>query len=428
MKSMMKPTGHAWLIFLLSASFLFYKYILQISPSVMSTELMHTYSLTGTSLGFLVGFYYYTYLIMQIPSGILLDKYGVRLVTSIAVLICALGIFLFAVTQSFFIACIARSLIGFGAAFATTSYMKSCSMWFPPHYFTLLSGLFGTACMLGAGTAEAPLAHLVNYLGWRDTLLICSLGGLVLAILFWLLVADKHSESLWPVSDKSEFHIREVWTLFRKRSNWPLILYGGLAFTPVSVFGGLWGVPFLTTVYQLPQSVAATSISLVFFGFAVGGVVVGWIGKYHERKWPLLMMGTLSATLCLSVVLYIPQLPIGLLNTLIFGFGFGSSSFLLSYSIAKSTNSLALVGTVIGVINMGDPICGALAEPLIGKILDAHWLGQFTHGARVFSVHAYHLGLSVLIGYLVLALLCGCFIKETVYTPLNLTKDDHDLF
>ena len=412
MNNSAKPTSHAWLIFLLSASFLFYKYILQISPAIMSNELMQTFSLTGTSLGFLVGSYYYTYLIMQIPSGVLLDKYGVRTVTVIAILLCAIGGFLFAISWSFNIAYFSRLLIGFGAAFATTSYMKFSSIWFPPNYFTLLSCLFGTACMLGAGTAQAPLAHLVHYLGWRGTLLVCGLGGIILAVLFGSLITDKKKPSLSAVSEKSEFHFRDIWSLFQKRNNWPLILYGGLAFTPVSVFGGLWGVPFLITAYALPKSVAATSVSLVFFGFAAGGILVGWISKYYEKKWSILMLGTTSATLSLMIVLYIPHLPLWLLNMTIFSFGLGSSGFLVSYSIAKSTNSITLVGTVIGVMNMGDPIFGALAEPLIGKILDLYWDGKLIQGGRVFSLEAYHLGLSVLVGYMVLALLSGYFIKE----------------
>lgn len=88
MNNSVKPNIYAWLVFFLSACFLFYKYILQISPAVMTTDLMKAYSLTGTSLGFLVGFYFYTYMIMQIPSGILLDKFGARVFTSIAILSC----------------------------------------------------------------------------------------------------------------------------------------------------------------------------------------------------------------------------------------------------------------------------------------------------------------------------------------------------
>jgi MFS family permease len=406
------PKTYSWLIFLISASFLFYKYILQISPSVMTNELMNAYSLTGTSLGFLVGFYYYTYLIMQIPSGILLDKYGTRLVTSIAIFLCALGGLLFAMTQSFVIACYARLLIGLGASFATTSYMKLCSIWFPARYFPLLSGLFGTACMLGACTAEAPLAYFVHGFGWRNTLLFCGLSGVLLSLLFSFFVTNQYKTVGNYAVDKVEFRIRQLGVLFRSRHNLALILYGGLAFTPVAVFGGLWGTPFLTVAYMLSKSAAATAVSLVFLGFAVGGVVIGWLGNHYIKKLPIVIGGTASAILCLIAILYVPHMPLWLLYTAIFLFGFGSSSFLLSYAIARSTNSVALVGTVIGIINMGDPICGAFAEPLIGKILDLHWGGLYVNGARAFSIHAYHLGLSVLIGYLILALLCCYFIKE----------------
>lgn len=413
--SIAKPKAYAWVVFFLSACFLFYKYILQVSPAVMTNDLMRAYSLTGTSLGFLVGFYFYTYMIMQIPSGILLDRYGARKLTSIAILLCACGTLLFSQTHSFVIACFARLLIGFGAAFATTSYMKISSIWFSPQYFALLSGLFGTACMAGAGTAEAPLAWLVNHTNWRTTLVCCAIAGFILCLLFWFFVTDKKTEEL--AKDKTapkanQFKLRELVSLLRNKSNLPLILYGGLAFTPVSVFGGLWGVPYLMAAYALPKTTAATSVSLAFFGFAIGGIFIGWIGKQMQRQLPVIATGTTLALFFICIVLYIPHLPVWLLNSCIFLFGFSASSFLQSYTIAKNINSFALVGTVIGVINMGDPLCGAFAEPFIGKILDLHWAGLSVDHVRIFSVHAYQLGLSVLPGYLLLALLCCCCIKE----------------
>lgn len=380
----------------------------------MTHDLMKTYSLTGTSLGFLVGFYFYTYLIMQIPSGILLDKYGERKLTSIAILLCACGALIFAKTDSFAIACFGRLLIGFGAAFATTSYMKLASNWFPPQYFPLLSGLFGSACMAGAGTAEAPLAWLVNHMGWRNTMAFCAVIGFILCVLLWIFVNEKKRviSSEIKSSHDTPFHFRDLAKLIQNKSNWPLILYGGLAFTPVSVFGGLWGVPYLIAAYGLSKTVAASSVSLAFFGFAFGGLLVGWLGKYAAKQLPIIVIGTTNALIFLAIVLYAPSLPLWLLNTCIFLFGFFASSFLLSYAIAKNINSAALVGTVIGVINMGDPLCGAIAEPLIGKILDLHWQGVTIDNVRIFSIHAYHLGLSVLSIYLLLALLCCYFINE----------------
>jgi MFS family permease len=412
-KSLSKPTRSAWLVFFFSACFLFYKYILQVSPSVMSSELMSTYSLSGTTLGFLVGFYFYTYLIMQIPSGILLDHYGPRKVTTFAIFLCACGILIFSQTSSFAIACVARLMIGFGAAFATTSYMKLSNSWFPTQYFSLLSGLFGAACMTGAGTAQAPLAWLIRLSSWRHALVLCAIAGFILCILFFLLVRDypKQTQSL-----NLQAEGRFTWTgfiqLFKKASNWPLLLYGGLAFTPVSVFGGLWGAPYLMAAYHLTKTTAASSVSLVFFGFAIGGILTGFIGKAVKKQLPIMTIGTSLALVCLCLILYTSGLPLLLLNTLIFLLGFFTSSFLLTYAIARNINNLALVATVIGVINMGDPLCGGIAEPLIGKILDLHWNGQLVDNARVFSVHAYHLGLSTLSIYFILALICCAFIKE----------------
>lgn len=164
--------------------------------------------------------------------------------------------------------------------------------------------------------------------------------------------------------------------------------------------------------YHLSKSSAASSVSLIFFGFAIGGILTGLLGKRAKKQLPIIVIGTGLALICMSLILYGPVFNLIILNTLIFLVGFFTSSFLLCYAIARNINNTAVVATVIGVINMGDPLCGGIAEPLIGKILDLHWNGQLVNNARVFSVHAYHLGLSMLSIYFILALICCAFIKE----------------
>lgn len=405
-------TAYAWTVIFFSAAFLFYKYTLQISPAVMSAELMKDHALTATGLGFLAGVYFFTYLLMQIPSGILLDRYGVRRFTTLAIFLCALGALLFSQAHSFLLACIARLFIGFGAAFATTSYMKLASACFPASYSALLSGLFGTACMTGAGTAGLPLAWLISKIDWRQTILLCSLIGFGLTIAFWLVLKRKESEFFASQSQSEPFNGKALLHLFRKKSNWALILYSGLAFTPISVFGGLWGVPYIMAAYPVPKDTAAFLVSLTFFGFAFGGMVMGWIGKQLQNKLPMMKGGAACTLFFFIVLLYIPSLPYWALSVVIFSFGFSASSFVMAYTIAKNINSQALVATVVGVINIGDPFCGALADPLIGKILDLHFEGHSINQVKFFSVHAYQLGLSVLTFYLLLAILCCYFINE----------------
>lgn len=409
---MQKPTKCAWLLILLAAAFLFYKYILQISPAVIAHDLMQSYQLTATALGFMVGFYFYTYLIMQIPSGILLDHYGIEKIGPLAILICALGALLFSQTTSFGLACLARLMIGFGGAFATLTYFKIAASYFPPRYFPMFSGLFGTACMTGAGTAGAPLAVLVNHVGWRTTILLCGLIGLLLALLFWRALKSPRLQPV-AVTEMQPFTWQAFMGILKNKLNWPLIWYGGLAFTPVSVFGGLWGAPFLMAAYHLPRVAAGSSISLVFFGFAIGGLIIGYLGQRRQKKLPVVVLATSLELIFLAIVIYLPYLPIWLLNACIFGFGFCASGFLLSYDIAKNLNPVSLVGTVIGIINMSDPLCGGVTEPLIGKILDVQWQGEMVDQVRVFSVTAYQWGLSVLVLLLFLALVCCYFINES---------------
>ncbi len=157
MKNLLKKNYYPWVVLALCASFLFYKYILQISPSVMTTQLMENFHINGTGLGNLAATYFYTYLIAQLLVGPLLDRFNPRILTALAMLICAIGIATFSQAQTLGVALLSRSLIGVGAAFATVSYLKIAAGWFKPNQFAFVSGLLATAAMVGSMTAQLPM-------------------------------------------------------------------------------------------------------------------------------------------------------------------------------------------------------------------------------------------------------------------------------
>ena len=154
----------------LCASFLFYKYVLQIYPSIITDQLMNEFQLTGAGLGNLAATFYYAYMITQLFVGVMLDKYSARWITSGAIFCCALGVFLFSQMHSVLAAGLSRGLMGFGVAFATVAYMKLGSVWFPPRRYALITGLLASAAMAGAVFGQAPLAWIVSQLGWRQCL------------------------------------------------------------------------------------------------------------------------------------------------------------------------------------------------------------------------------------------------------------------
>src|SRR3990167_2881206 len=121
---------YAILVISLCACYLFYKYVLQIYPSIITQPLMQIFQITATDLGYLAATFYYTYTIMQIFTGVLIDKYGARRLSSFAILCCAIGAITFAYSYHLYLAIFSRALMGFGVAFATVAYMRVAAAWF----------------------------------------------------------------------------------------------------------------------------------------------------------------------------------------------------------------------------------------------------------------------------------------------------------
>lgn len=403
---------YPWIAWFVAAGFFFYKYLVQVSPSVMTNDLMRTFQVNGAGLGNLSAFYFYAYLCMQIPVGMMLDKYSPRLLTTAAILLCSVSTLVFSQTNTLEWACASRALMGAGAAFAAVSCFKLAAIWFAPKRFALVSGLFMTAAMLGAVGGQMPLSMLVQHAGWRTALEIVGIIGIVLGLIYFMVIRDKplqtdHS----PISHPPVLH--SLAYILKNKQAWLLSFYSGLAFAPVSVFGGLWGVPFLETAHGLSPTQAALAASSIFIGFAIGAPLLGWLSDFMGQRKPILILGTLLALICLTAVLYLPPTPLSVIMVLLSCFGFGASGFFTSFAMIRELFPLLLVATVLGIMNTFDSICEALFEPFVGALLDATWTGTTVDGIHHFSLHSYHLALLVLPLSLVLALVMLAFITET---------------
>lgn len=409
-------TIYPWIVFFLGACFFFYKYLVQVSPSVMTSDLMQAFHVNGVGLGNLSACYFYAYLVMQIPVGILLDKFSPRYLTAFAILVCGLSTYIFSETNSIWLACLSRAFIGFGAAFAAVSCFKAASIWFPPKRFALISGMCMTAAMLGAVGGQVPLSIITQDFGWRNALKLVSLLGIVLSIIYVLIIRDKTVDHSSRHADLSALHPLEI---LRSKQAWLLSWYSGLAFAPVSVFGGLWGVPFLEQAYHLSAAEAALAVSWIFIGFGIGAPLLGWLSDRMGKRKPLMLMGTLLACLCLIAVIY-GRAPNTLMISIYLSlFGFGASGFFISFSMIKEGFPILLTATVLGFMNTFDSICEALSEPLVGLVLDRGWDGDIVNGIHHFSTQGYQLALSLLPIYLVIAFVLLFFIQETHCKPYH---------
>ncbi|MDR3492659.1 MAG: MFS transporter [Gammaproteobacteria bacterium] len=404
-------TGYSILIISLCACFLFYKYILQIYPSVITDQLMAEFHLTGAGLGNLAATFYYALTVTQLFVGVMLDKYSARWITAIAIFLCALGVFLFSMSETVLTACLSRGLMGIGVAFATVSYMKLGSVWFTPRRYPLIGGLLATAAMAGAVFGQAPLSWLIGMWSWRTCLFVTGIIGFALALLFAFVVRDVPDELSHEIKKTPITH-KDILQVVKSKQNWLLTLYAGLAFSPVAVFGGLWGNPFIQQAYHLNKIQSASMVSLVFLGLGIGSPLLGILSGYLDVRRNLMFYCTLLSCAAITIVVYCHPLPSWLLAVLLFGFGFGLGAFVLVFTVGKELNKLSLTATVIAMINMSDPILDAITEPAIGKLLDVFWDGKIVNGVHYFSISSYHAALSVLPIYLICAALLLLRIKD----------------
>lgn len=406
-----------WIVWILGCVFYFYEFLLQVSPSVIGTELMHDFSITGQTLGILSGFYYYSYTPMQLPCGILMDRFGPHRMLTFATVICAISTLAFSMTDSLFTAFIARLMIGFGSAFAAVGTMKLASNWFSTKRFALLTGLMVTIGMLGAIGGEAPLALLVNTYGWRQSMFGIGIAGLFLAFCIFLIVKDKPLE---PVNSSTESNVmkqvpmlRSLFVLLKNKQLWLVAIYGSLMFMATPVFCGLWGVPFLMLKMTITKTTAANYVSLVFIGWAIASPLWGIYSNRIGLRKPPLYIGAIGAFISLILLIYAPIKASGLMQLLLLSFGIFSAGFLPSFSVAKELCSKHYVATGLGFMNMFNMIGIAFAQPFIGYILDKMWQGDLVNNVRIYSLDAYYIGLSILPIGILLALLLLPFLRET---------------
>ena len=381
----------AWLIWLISASFYSYEFFLRISPAVMTNELMRDFATDATLLGSLSAFYYYAYASMQIPIGLLLDRFGIRRLLSIAALVVSGGCFLFAYAHQLWLADISRILMGLGSAFSFIACLKLITNWFKAQYSAMVIGLTSTLGTMGAIFGDAPLAWLVEYLGdWRAVMLIAAGLGLVITTLIALVIRDKPMEHQVTAESMPPHRLWEtLLTLLTNRQTWIIALIGGLMVAPVSAFTELWSVPFLSLEYHLAKPDAAFLVSLMFVGIACGGPIHGFVSGLLGRRKPVLFVGIIGELVCLLLIIYIPSQPLWLLGILLILFGIFTSSMLLCFAINTELQPAWATGITIGFTNMLVMAGGTIFQPLVGYVLDKNWNGAIEHGEHIFTVGNY---------------------------------------
>ncbi len=390
-----------WTIWGLGAGFYLFAFFQRVAPGVITSELSLDFGLSAAALGHFSAFYFYSYVAMQIPTGILADIWGPRRLLTAGAAVAGLGCLLFAVSDSFQIAAIGRLLIGGSVAVAFICILKLAVHWLDPRQFALASGMALFIGIVGAVFAGVPLRLMVEAFGWRMVMGASALFPLIIAIAIWFFVRDDPKEKgyasyttheapddLNPWSHAFTGLVR----VFKYRNTWLLSLVPGGIVGSILSFAGLWGVPFLTTHHGMAKTNAAALCSAMLIAWALGGPVFGSLSDRLHRRRSLYIAGcsVVAAGWCLITI--IPAMPQTLLSSLLLVIGFSSGCMVLGFAFAKDSVPGPLAGTVSGVVNMGVMMGPMILQPAVGLMLDINWNGQSENGIKVYDISAYQSG------------------------------------
>ncbi|MEJ1995955.1 MAG: MFS transporter [Limibacillus sp.] len=405
------PDWRPWLVWLLAALTFTYAFVQRVSPSVMIDSLMADLAVGGAVLGNLSAFYFYIYAGMQIPIGMMIDRYGPRRLLAPALLLACGGSVLFAQAEAIETAYLARLMIGLGVAFGYVGSLKLATNWFPARRFALLSGLTMTFGMAGGFLGQAPLAAVVEGSGWRDTLLLLGGVALLLALLVWLIVRDRPAGIEEDEASRQESPFAGLKRVVTNRQNWLLALCSAAMTAPMLSMAGLWGVAWLMQSHGLARTEAAGITSVMFLGWALGSPAAGWASDRFGRPKRLMQAAMLLGLLGMIALFYLP-LPPALILPLMAVIGFNLGAMVTGFALARVSNPISVTGAAYAFVNAAVTATGALFQPLIGWLLDLNWSGEMAAGARIYDPEAYLIAFSVLPAFLAVAFAASLLIRE----------------
>lgn len=388
---------YKWRIWsLLTFSFvlsLFHRGAMGVISPFLATDL----NATATQISNIASVTFYSYALMQIPAGLLLDRYGYQIISALGILITGIGSILLGLTPYLTLAFWGRLFVGLGTSVIFISVLKAQSIWFSPKEFTKASGLLSFIGNMGGMLATFPLALLVGWIGWRFSMIGMGLVCLMISTLIFIYVKNSPEEygyqaegyKLEPVKIQLLSSLKEVLTNSAVWRNF-FALFTLVGCT--TAFSGVWGINYLTTMYSLTETQASFYISFILIGLIIGSLCINKIvSLFHHQISKCQGAASLVMTGCWIYFLLIAKgkPPLFLLPFIFFVMGFLASAHILSFTDVAHHCDTQNGGLASSLVNSGEFIASSLITLMIGFTLDLTFTGTVVDQVRHYSPAQY---------------------------------------
>lgn len=370
MSTLYERPYYPWLCWGIVAFIYLIQYGLLVLPSALTQQLQTAYAVSSTEIGVFSAAFLYTWVVMQIPCGMMFDKLNSRKLLFYSTLLLTLSCVLLAVSHHYWVGVFSRLLMGAAGAFSFVGALYLARNWFVVAIFPLIVGLTEAVSGIGEIGFPAIVTVLERTFSWRFVVLIIALLSLILALLVWMYVRDKQYESV-------KERVAE-WHDFKKTLKdpriWILGLYTGFGFAHYMVMADMWGIEFLQYKFHLSPIDAVLMNSIVIVGFTLGCPLVGWMARYFSEIRVILVCALFE----LAFLVTFAYSSVSIAGNIIFLFilGLMTAAIVLSFDVAERIVPRSHYGLTVGFINMFFGGVGILLMPVVGYVLHS---ARYTH-------------------------------------------------
>lgn len=329
------------------------------------------------------------YAAAQVPAGLLLDRFGSRVLIVCGAALMTSGQLVLALSESLPAAIGARAIVGLGDALTFISVLRLVPYWFEPARVPLVAQLTGICGQLGQVLSAVPFLAILTGRGWTPAYLSVAAFGLVVIVLALALIRNTpHGSAMTsePISLHTTLsRIKTVW--FRPGTRLGFFTHMGTQFS-VTVFALMWGVPYLTVAQGLSETAAGSLLTVSVVAAISAGIMIGiFTGRHPHRRSRLVLWIIASNALVWTVVLALPgPAPVWLLVVLIVVISVGGPGSMVGFDFARTFNPSHTLGTAQGMVNMGGFLAALLVMQAMGLILSGTDSYSFTSFRVAWSV------------------------------------------
>ncbi|HEU4855979.1 MAG TPA: MFS transporter [Rhodanobacteraceae bacterium] len=389
------PEGgaHAWGVWGAAAGIYFVAVFHRTSLSVAGIAAAERFHASPSQLATFMGLQLIVYAAMQLPVGILLDRFGSRRLLTGGIALMTAGQLGFAVSPSYPLALLSRVIVGLGDAMTFLSVLRLVAVWFPEARKPLLTQLTAIAGQLGAMLAALPIVGALHRFGWAPTYAGAAIIGLVVGGVMYVVVIDQPTPTDAPRADSLRMLLRGVqdcWSRpYTRVGAW---IYCACLFFP-SLLTLLWGYPYLVDGHGASPQLAAALLTMLLLVSIAGGPIVGaLVGRWPRVRLPLVCWWLAAAIVAWTLVLVWPgPAPSWTLVLLMVVAGAGSPIGLVGFDFASTSTPATQVGAAMALVNVTGYAATIAVIFGIGLVLDL----LTPPGSSHYSAHAFSLAMLV---------------------------------